>query len=322
MDQKLPAQIQAQLDEANAIEKAIADEQAALAATPENTVVPEPKAEPVVKAAVPEPQTKVLPPADEETWERRFIVLQGKFTAEVPRLAAQLKETMQQLDLLRRQNEELAKKREEALVVQTVTSEDEEAFGADLIAVMKKVAKQEAAAVEKNQKAEVQRVNSKIETVEKTQAATAGDKFMSDLAREVPDWEAVNVNPKWLEWLDEYSPETGAPRQVALDQAADNLDSRRTIELFKTFKKNQAEPAVETTEQLTPAQKAQQELKSQVAPAKTVATAPPVNTEKLWTGKEYEQAYDIRNERFMSKAEIEAVQEAAELAYNEGRVRW
>lgn len=321
MDQQLPAQIQAQLDEANAIEKAIADEQAALTAPPENTVV-ETKPEPIVPAAELEPPTKA-PPAEEETWQKRFSVLQGKFNAEVPRLAAQLKELTQVNESLHKQVEALAVKQTEQTVAQTVTSEDEEAFGAELIAVMKKVAKQEAAALEKIQKAEVQRVNNKIETVEKTQAATAGDKFMDAIAKAVPDWETVNADPKWLEWLDEYSPETGAPRQVALDTASNTLDSARAVALFNAYKSTQTEKTpVENTTTTTSAQKAQEELKRQVAPAKTVAKAPIVNAEQTWTGKEYEQAFDVRNERTMTKTEITDLQNAADLAYNEGRVRW
>lgn len=321
MELTLPTQIQAQIDEANAIEKAIADEQTALNAIPENTEI-ESIPEPIALAVEPEPQVKALPPAEEETWQKRFSVLQGKFNAEVPRLAAQLKESAQANESLRKQVESLAVQQTEQTVAQTVSSEDEEAFGADLIAVMKKVARQEAAALEKIQKAEVQRVNNKIESVEKTQAATAGDKFMEDVAKAVPDWETVNADPKWLDWLDEYSPETGAPRQIALDAASNMLDSVRTAALFKAYKLTQAEKSPEIVTEITAAQKAQEELKRQVAPAKTVVSAPVVSTGQLWTGKEYEQAFDVRNDRTMTKTEISDLQTAADLAYNEGRIRW
>jgi hypothetical protein len=320
MSQELPAQIQRELDEAEAIEKAIAEEQATLA-NPTDTDKPEAVAEVAAEAAVvPEPKPKAQPDAEEETYKARFTTLQGKFNAEVPRLHQQLKDSNASMEVMRKQIELLSQQAPVAVEAQTVTSEDEEAFGSDLLAVMKKVAKQEAAVVAKQQDAKVQTVASKVADFEKTQAATAGDKFMESIAKAVPDWETVNADPKWLDWLDEYSPETGAPRQAALDDASSKLDSARTIALFNLYKKQaQPDPVAATTETLT---KAQQELQRQVAPAKSAAAAAKPVTDRTWTGDEYERAFDIRNSQTMSAAEIDALQADAERAYADGRVRW
>jgi hypothetical protein len=318
LEQELPVQIQRGLDEAAAIEARIAEEQAALAAQDTtNTEATEVQAA-EVKEPEPETKLKALPDASEETWEKRFIALQGKFTAEVPRYAEQLRKANESIESLRKQNE-LLMQAPEPQEVQKVTSEDEEAFGSDLIELVRKVSKQEAAQAAKTATAEVQKVANKIQSVEQAQAATAGDRFMSEVATAVPDWEVVNADSRWLDWLGEYSPETGAPRQVALDHAQSNLDSARTIALFNTFKRTLPAPEVKT---VSAQEKAQQELKSQVAPAKTAASAPKANTERIWSGKEYEQAFDVRNSRVMTTPELDAIQAEAERAYLEGRVRW
>lgn len=314
MDQALPAAVQAQLDEAEAIEKAIAAEQEARNAPPADTPEPEAKPEPVAeKVAEPQPEAR---PAEDDTYRARFESLQGKYNAEVPRLYQQVKEANQALAEMRQQLESLkSQPAQPAPVEPTVTSEDEEAFGADLIAVMKKVAKQEAAEVAKQNEQRVSTVDRKVDSVLQDQAVTAGEKFMTAIAQAVPDWETINTDPRWLQWLGEYSPETGAPRQAALDAASANLDSTRTIGMFNLWKSlNPATPSQ--------ADKAKQELASQVAPDKSAAAAPSATTDKIWTGEDYERAFDVRLSRTMSQPEIDALQAEAERAYNEGRVRW
>lgn len=322
MEQDLPPHIQRQLDEAAEIEAAIAAEQATLngeqppADPVENTAPPEvtPPVEPATE--VPEPP-KAAPSAEEETWQARFHTLQGKFNAEVPRLHQQLREANKAVDELRATVEELKKQSVEppAQVAPVVTSEDEEAFGGDLIAVVRKIAKAEAAEIAKANEAKVQTVSQKVEQVLETQASTAGELFLQAVAKEVPDWESINVEPGWIQWLSEYSPETGAPRQAALDEASSRLDSVRTAALFKLYKATKPAAPVQT-DGVHP------ELKSQVAPTKTAAkTVAPV-TDKIWTGAEYEKAFDVRLAHSMTEKEITELQAEAERAYNEGRVRW
>lgn len=314
MDQDLPAHIQRQVEEAEAIEAAIAAEQAARE-TPTDTQPVEAPVEAPVAETVPEPQVKALPDAEEETWHSRFNTLQGKFNAEVPRLYEQLRESNKAIADLRAELDRKNQQPEPVQVAQTVTSEDEEAFGSDLIAVMKKVAKQEAAEAAKQAEALTRTVDRKVDAVLKDQEVTAGEKFMGAIAKAVPDWEVVNADPKWLDWLGEYSPETGAPRQAALDAATDSLDSNRAIALFKLFKSLQPAPVAAPD-------KTQQELQSQVAPAKTAAPTSNPSPDRIWTGADYERAYDVRLINTMSESEVTELQAEAERAYNEGRIRW
>ena len=318
LNQELPAQIQRELDAAAAIEAAIAAEQAALDNTQDTTTTEATAVQVAEATSKPEAQPVVPSEPVKDDFESKFKSLQGKYNAEVPRYAEQLRKANESLDSLRKQNE-LLMQAPEIQEVQKVTSEDEQAFGSDLIELVRKVSKQEAAQAAKAASVEVQKVASKVGSLEQAQVASAGDKFMSEVALAVPDWETVNADSKWLDWLDEYSPETGAPRQSALDAAQGVLDSARTIALFNAYKKTQPAPEVKT---ISAQERAQQELKSQIAPAKTVATAPQVVTDRVWTGDEYERAFDVRNSQVMTASEVASLEAEAERAYVEGRIRW
>lgn len=321
MTQELPARIQQQLDEANEIERIIAEEQAALAVqkdTPAPAVVPEtPPALEVVQPVEPVLETPA-PVAVEEPWEARFRTLEGKYKAEVPRLNQQLKEAKGVIAELQSEVSKVnAAPQAPAQTESLVTSEDEEAFGTDLIAVMKKVVKQETAEVVRQTEARVKAVAQKVDSVVDVQAETANDKFFGAIEKAVPDWEAINSDNGWLEWLGEYSPETGAPRQAALDAASQALDSTRTIALFNLYKSTK--PVVTPS---PAADKSALELQSQVAPAKAAASAALPVTDKIWSGDEYERAFDVRLTQTMTEEEVTQVQNEAERAYQEGRIRW
>lgn len=320
MTQELPARIQAQLDEANEIERIIAEEQAALAAqkdTPAPAVAQETPAAPeVVQTVAPVLETPT-PVAVEEPWEARFRTLEGKYKAEVPRLNQQLKEAKGVIANLQSEASRVVEAPQAPVKTESlVTSEDEEAFGTDLIAVMKKVVKQETAEVVRQTEARVKEVSQRVESVAGVQAETATDKFFGAIEKAVPDWEVINTDEGWLEWLGEYSPETGAPRQAALDAASNSLDSGRTIALFNLYKSTKPVAKPSTVD------KSALELQSQVAPAKAAASAALPVTDKIWSGDEYERAFDVRLTQTMTEEEVTQVQNEAERAYQEGRIRW
>lgn len=318
MTQELPARIQEQLDEANEIERLIAEEQAALAVNkdtkPVEAVVDSPPASEVVQPVTPVIETPT--PAVEEPWEARFKTLEGKFKAEVPRLHHQLKEANGVIATLQSElSKVIAAPTPPAQTESLVTTEDEEAFGTDLIAVMKKVVKQETAEAARQTDAKVKAVAQKVDSVVGVQAETATDKFFGAIEKAIPDWESINSDEGWLAWLGEYSPETGASRQAALDAASSNLDSARTIALFNLYKSTKPVAAPSTG-------KSELELQSQVAPAKAAASSAPPVTDKVWSGDEYERAFDVRLTQTMTDSEVAELQSEAERAYQEGRIRW
>ena len=320
----LPKAIQAQLDEAAEIEKQLMQPE-----TPPEPTDTEPVAEPA-----PEPAPEVVPqsePASEpkqeiqdDTWERRFKTLAGKYEAETPRLHQQIRDLQTQIESQAKALIEMQSRPEPAPepAKPLVTTDDEESFGADLVNLMRRVATEatnsvadrlarlEAAA------SQINTLQQKVSEVSTSQAQTAEERFYAKITDAVPDWQEVDKDDRWLAWLAEYDPIVGAPRQTALNTAGEQLDSNRIIAMFNQWK------ALNVVPQQQAAAQTQAELQRQVAPSKSKATTAKPATEKFWSADEYERAFDPRLRATMSNDEVAKLQAEADRAAAEGRVRW
>lgn len=321
----LPKAIQAQLDEAAEIEKQLNQ--------PE-TPPPEPTdTEPVVDPA-PEPAPETAPQtepasdpktdATEETWERRFKTLAGKYEAETPRLHQQIRDLQLQLEAQAKALIELQSRPAPTPepVKPLVTTDDEESFGADLVNLMRRVAS-EATNTVADRMARLEAAASQINTLQQkvtevstSQAQTAEERFYAKITEAVPDWQEVDKDERWLAWLAEYDPIVGGPRQNALNAAGESLDANRVAALFNQWKAKFVAPQQQAVAQT------QAELQRQVAPSKSKATTATPVAEKTWSAEEYERAFDPRLKATMSNDEVAKLQAEADRAAAEGRVRW
>jgi hypothetical protein len=321
----IPKQVQEQLEAADRIEAEIlaaqqppapeleaqptappAEENAAPAAEPETPPAPEPE------AATPTPSP------EEETWERRFKTLKGKYDAEVPRLTAELKELRRDLAALTAAAKEKAEapKKPEPLV----NEKDVETFGSDLLDVIDRKAQEVARSLVGTEMAELKAENlqlrEQLDGVAERQVVNDRRGYFAELERLVPDWEAVNVDEGFLGWLAEADPLSGRPRQDYLNSAFESHDVERTAALFSTYKQLTAPPATKP---------ARQELERQVAPGSSKATpaAPPSQSEKLWTLREIELFYqDVSKGAYRDKPdEARRIENEIDLAVASGRIR-
>jgi hypothetical protein len=320
----LPAAVQKQVDEADAIIKQMQEVEDAPA--PEETPKEEdPRDVPqdVIDAAgeeTPEPA-----PAPERTdWKQKFHVLQGKYNAEVPRLHAELKEAKQDTNGLKDQLntlqatvaslQELQKKPPEP-PKPLVTEEEVEQFGPDLIDLIGRVAKQELG-VElddklKPVKASVKQVEGKVAQTETSVAQSAREQLYDRLDDAVSDWSQINKSEPFLKWLAQEDDFTGQVRGNLLRAAFDRNDADRVVKFFKSFQK---EHVVETTDPSADApdtaraeesagkseQEPQQPLDELVAPGtpKTGSTGAQEESGKgrIWTEKLINEFYGWKNE--------------------------
>lgn len=326
----LPKAIQDQLDAAEAIQQQLTNQTAEPVTppaepNPEPQPAPEPTPDP--NPAEPQPQPPVTPPAPQEPepdWKQRAKTLEGKYNAEVPRLHGQLKEMNTQLATALEQISQLKSaqpKPPEPKPQEFVTKDDEETFGSDLIDLSRRVVREEFAQlapfmVEQIRK-EFAPIREQVGEVQKKTAQTEEERFWTSIDTAVPDWRDIDQDPKWLEWLGEYDPLTGATRQEALNTAHTALDAARVAAIFKVFKgASQPAPAPQPTNQK------REELQRQVAPAKSRAATTAPAPERNWTAAEYERAFDPRLSATMNADEIAALQADADKAYAEGRVKW
>lgn len=322
MQVDIPPQIQRQIDEAEAYDKAIQDAADAVA-NPEGQTLEQPiEPAPAPPAPAPEPVAPAVK-SEDESWRAKYLTLQGMFNAEVPRLQAQVKALVGQVAELQAKPQTPPP----APTASSITDKDVEAFGGDLLDVMKRQAADIVAQAEAKWSAERDALLGKISelsatstSVREAQQASSQQQYFSALGAAVPDYEATNVDPAFLSWLGEVDPLSGLIRQEYLNNAFATLDVARTIALFTAWKPQAPAPA-------TPPAKteAQKRLERQTAPSGSKASTPPPSGDvstRVWTGAEIDQFYtEVRQGLYRGKeAEASAIEAQIDAAAASGRV--
>jgi hypothetical protein len=169
-----------------------------------------------------------------------------------------------------------------------VTEKDSEAFGADLIDMARRVAREEFGEREAGY---IQRIDTlttqltkQVGEVRETQYATSRDQFFGTLAAAFPNWEAVQASEACQKWLGSKVPGANFLWNDMLVDAAEKLDSARAIEVFQAFAQTQPRAP-----QPAPAPSGRKsELSRQVTPAKSGGAASVPSEKRTYTAKEYE----------------------------------
>jgi hypothetical protein len=315
----LPKQVEAQLRELEALEKQLAEGQNPAPADPEPTQA-EPPQDPQPQQAEPKPveptPTPTEPVVAEETWQQKYKTLKGMYDAEVPRLHADLRELKGQVDSLRKASEtKPVEPAKPAAATKLVTDADVEAFGQDLIEVQRKVAREVAS--EFRGELDAMRVeNEKLrEQLTSTGTQVSEASFEQRLYRMVPDFEAVNANPKWIAWLNEVDPLLRAPRSSVAQQAFNRGDAEGVAHYVAMFKQTVA-PVEQKADKTD-------ELERQLQPNRGATSAPPTSQKgKVYTNSDIEKMFRKAAD-LGTKGQLDAAKKLeAEIdaAFMEGRV--
>lgn len=312
----LPKAVQAQLDAAAAIEAEMAAASAPEQGNPEPVVA-------VQEAPVqPEPtevqETQVAHEVPDSGWEQRFKVIEGKYRAEVPRLAEENRELQMRLKeaITALEDANKPKPQESKLV----TDADVEAFGSDLVDMVRRASREEFEALSRKFLSDLEgrfgAVTEKVQRTEQAVAKTAEEKFWEKVLAEHVDFDAINNDPRWFEFLDTRIPGSRFTRRALATDAIEARDAVALNEQLKAFKDAYAAPVAKPV-------KPKPNLNSQVAPNTSSASAPSADsTGRIWSAKEYQDALDHRNLQRMSREDYEALIAEADAAYAEGRVRF
>lgn len=342
----LPAQVKKQVERAN--------ELAAKLVTPAEP----PASEPVPATAAAQPTTAQPPaPVSEstpqptppvETFEQKYRVLQGKYNAEIPRLQAQnrdlagkVTELQGQLTTMQALIASLGDRRPTAdsqepppAPVKLVKDDEIREFGADLIDVVRRAAK-EAVLPEIDQRIDqrVRPVAQKVEQTERAAAAAARKLDKSDeqavyrlLTERVPNWAELNESDAFNDWLDLADPYTGQKRGKLMLEAFKAHDGPRVVAFFQGYLNEHAAvtpPAstVPAAQGATPAR-----LEDMVVPGAPKAGAAGAQEgagKRIWSGAEIKQFYrDVQAGKFRSNPERQKQLEADIFAaQRESRIR-
>ena len=315
----LPKQVQAQLAEVEAYEKALeaqSNPQDGELDT-ETEVVAETKEAPKLEKAKPAD----TPPTDveEETFKQKYKTLTGKYDAEVPRLHQQVREmtaaTKQLREELKALKVEPTKSKEK---VSLVTDADRAEFGEDLLDVQRRVAREVSEEYSDRlgqQDAVIQKLQ---DDLAKTGNQVGEVNFSQRLAQLVPDFAQIDNDDRWVSWLNEHDPMLRGPRRVQAQQAFDAGDVDAIAHYVGLWKETLAAP--------TAAKPNQAELEKQVAPNRSANSARAQSTtqnSKIYSQKDADRVWSkVRTLNTRGQyVEAEKLEADLTVAYMEGRVR-
>lgn len=317
-DVHLPKAIREQVAQAEALQQQMqAPPAGAETVSLEQLAAPQPS-----PAPAPEPQPE--PTAQGENYEHKFKTLQGMFRAEVNnQVAAQLQQSRQREAKLLESLQQLEQKvttlsTQQAKPAAPMDPKDVEAFGIELVEMVRRQASTEIASAVSTA---VREITTRLDSLEQmstrassSAAMSAEQMFYFELGTLVPDWKAINGDAGFLTWLGEVDPVYGEQRQAALDRASSSMNAERAAAVFAAYKATLAKPTPKPTS----------ELESQVAPGRS--SGAPTNTQtqvQYVTQAQILKFYDdMRRGVYRGKqAEADAIEAAINLAIAESRVR-
>lgn len=262
--------------------------------------------DPPTEPAATDPQDP--PPADppkEDPWEHKYKVMEGKYRAEVPRLAADNRDLRQKLDALTAQFESL-KSQASTPAQSLISPEDREKYGDDLLDVIKRTAQEQVAAKDR----EIDDLKRRLDGVHQDTAKNAEVTFYDRLGELVPDWVSINAEDGFLKWLDEHDEFTGKTRQELLSEAEVAKDASRVARFFSKWK-------AEQTQSVATSQRA---LESQVVPDTNKVVKAPAG-KRYFTRAEIAQFYQAARRGEVSSKDMVAMEAEIHAATLDGRVR-
>lgn len=332
----LPKQVQQHLKDLEAYEQQLAQPQPEQPSdengSPPDNVVTLEQADPQEAATSPEgsgdqgdsaPEPSQASEQDdtvpEEKWEHKYRRLQGKYDAEVPRLHSEIKELRALIEQLQAPKPEEKPEEKPARVEPLVTEQDVDAFGDDLIDLQRRVTR-EVLASEFNK--ELDKIRKENEVLKSQLTQVQGNTFETRLRQAVPDFDQINQDQRWVEWLNEVDPMLRAPRRTAAQAAWNNGDVEAVkayVDLFKQSIGADQEKSPQTQ------RKRQAELKRQVQPSKATSTATSAQAgqQKTYSAQEADGIFR-QVQRLITEGrheEAAALENEISAAYVEGRVR-
>jgi hypothetical protein len=105
-----------------------------------------------------------------------------------------------------------------------------EDYGDEFVKPLEQLSAQNASLV-----AELQQLKAQLSSVQGTQKQTVEQVFIERLSAAVPDWEKINTDPAFHEWLSEPDGLSGKTRQNALDDAGQALNAQQVITIFHAY---------------------------------------------------------------------------------------
>ena len=214
---------------------------------------------------------------DVARWEAKYKTLQGKYNAEVPRMAKEIKLLKQELEQAVEKIKLLAvgaDKEDEtgSTATNKFTPEDYEAYGEEFKAM-----------AEENQRLmeELKQIKQEIKNVKSVSQSSAREQFLSKLDKLEPSWSELNEDSGFNEWLDETDELYGKTRREFFDSAVARMDAKQVAKFFTSYLKKTAKPVADRKKKIS----------SQVQPKRRPTDTSANAGKKEWSRKEIANFY-------------------------------
>ena len=270
-------------------------------------------------------------------WEHKYKTLQGMYNKEIPQLQGDLRRLREEKAGLENIIATMTPSDPAAPAVTSqplVTDEEIADWGPEMTDYMKRVIRQEYDPVINQLKADNEilrnqnlQLQQSVGTFSADSSATGRTRHLEALAVQVPDWQEVNYDQDFLDWLESPDAFSGRKRLDLLHEAHENNDTPRVVAFFKAFKRDKAVVTEDVPPPAAPAEPTVR-LDTLVAPGKAPSTTAQPSTAndqntKIWSQAEIQQFYrDVQRGKYRGRDAEKARTEAAIVkAGREGRVK-
>jgi len=233
-DKELPAQLRRQIEEADAL-------RAQMSSPPEGGEEAPSQDQPATEGQPPQPASLPGQPAEEDqSWEQRYNSLKGRFETNQRNYQAQ-NERIGQLENLiatlkikgaEEPGQELPQPKQRPKLV---TEDEERDYGAELLTVVGKKAREEVMPEFEQLAERLKRLESGQQAVGQIIDRTQTQTVYQTLAEHIPDWQAINQAPEFKHWVAQPDPYSGRSRKEMLLEAFDRHESGRVVAFFRGF---------------------------------------------------------------------------------------
>lgn len=274
---------------------------------PADPVVTEQKPQAPEKAPEPQAQEK-----DRADWKAKYLVLKGKYDAEVPRYAAEVRELK---SVIASKDAEIAQLKQAHVTPQpqaaAAPDDDFGDFDPDLIRKIE-------SRVRKSVEAELGPVKTELAKSKEEMEREALSRFVADVEAEVPDFASIDASPEFQSWASEVDPLSGVPKGALLNDAIQKRNAPRVIAAYRQFKSEVKGADSVTPEVVKPAHS----LSEREVPRAGVGAAVP-EQKPIFTRAEISAFYgEVSRGRYRGREELaKNIEAQISLAYQEGRVR-
>jgi hypothetical protein len=208
---------------------------------PEPAPQPEPTPEPAPQPApapepAPQPIAEVTPEVTESGWEHRYNSMKGRHD----RLAAanqQLNERVAGLEatLASMAAQAPLPTSAPAAPQSLITPEDLEQWGPEMMSVIERKAEEKMRPIVSDLKNQITELTDRLQGVGHYVAQDARSRMKADLTKALPNWEQVNENQRFINWLGLPDAYSGAIRDQLLQAAYAANDTPRVLAFFNGF---------------------------------------------------------------------------------------